>query len=401
MFLKINSRTVTILISVLLFHLSYIKVEFTNKTIIQVLIILCLLLYLLFNISTLLDREYLGINFFIVLFGLSMTYSMFGNEDMIYNIGSVWKIISVFQFVLPFLVMECIQRAGEVVPVMKTFYICGVSYCGLSIVHAFLTGAKHIGLIGTYLVGNKFNISYLFIFVLILYIYLCTIKEFPSIGAIVHFVIAAAVAAYTECSTALVGLAIIAALFLFREKTASILKKFRVMMLVLVISASILLIFSNVIYWAPIRYIIEEVLHEDMTLSGRMTGFEGVFPAILYRPIWGSGFQNNYVMSMIFTGGMADLQNGLADILLSFGIVGVLILLGILYMSLKKADKVQSNAFIMMAYMYIVLSAAEITLNLKFFVVVALIAFAWDKNLNIDNFEIIDTDKQCTEDDNL
>ena len=76
---------------------------------------------------------------------------------------------------------------------------------------------------------------------------------------------------------------------------------------------------------------------------------------------------------------MLDLQNGVADLLLSFGIVGIILVTLIIVFALKKGANIYMTGVLALTFTYMVLSSVEITLNQKFFSILALSAFAFPK----------------------
>ena len=256
---------------------------------------------------------------------------------------------------------------------MKSFLAAAFFYAIVTDVHALLTGAKYGGLIGNYLVGNKFNICYLHYYMLAFFLFIWDEHKFKDrVLIIVMYLLSIFIAIYSECSTVLLGLLAFFVMYIFRSKIFPILQKPTLAIILILVSNVVLIVFPAVLSIGPIQYIIENVLHEDISLTGRMRGYARMLGALIYNPVWGVGYYNKYLISRFFTN-MDDLQNGLADVALGFGIVGVVFLVLVIYFSFINGAGKKSLGFVFIVYMFILISSVEITLNLKVVVLLALI----------------------------
>ena len=71
--------------------------------------------------------------------------------------------------------------------------------------------------------------------------------------------------------------------------------------------------------------IIENILNETTDLTGRVNIYAKTAMIMNANPLYGVGIDNNYEVSMRLTHA-ADVQNGILDIILSYGWIGVIIL---------------------------------------------------------------------------
>ncbi|MBE5905182.1 MAG: hypothetical protein E7277_00110 [Lachnospiraceae bacterium] len=370
----------TMAIAVLLFHLSIVKINeayFRNYPRMQLGIVIVLTAYLLLHLRCLFLKKNILFNIVVLMFGMGMFITIYRNMRVFPN-SFRSGMLTIFQYMMVLLVMECLHESGNIVAVVKTFYYCALFYCVLADFHAVLTGAKYIGVIGTYLVGNKFSIAYLHIYTLCFFYFLWQRKGRSYLLLIAHYAVAVLICIYSQCTTGLLGCAILLIAHVVRPLGAKLIKKVPVAYGLLLLATFVLLIFSEIVKWKPIRFVIEEVLNEDITLTGRMGGFVNIHRPLLLDPIWGVSPLNNYIISRRYVG-MDDLQNGMADMMLSYGLVGVSLLLILIALCMRKGNVKQGYGFYAMMYMFIALAAVEVTLNLKFVVVLSLVAFAWDK----------------------
>ena len=122
----------------------------------------------------------------------------------------------------------------------------------------------------------------------------------------------------------------------------------------------------------PVQYVIINVLHEDLTLTGRMNIYNEISNILLEHKWLGYGYGKSYdiIMSRI---GYADSQNALMECIINYGIVGTGVLLLIFYFSIKLSNG-NERKFYIMIYLYamVVMGVVEITINLLFMFAVSM-----------------------------
>ena len=84
--------------------------------------------------------------------------------------------------------------------------------------------------------------------------------------------------------------------------------------------------------------IIENILNETTDLTGRVNIYAKTAMIMNANPLYGVGIDNNYEVSMRLTHA-ADVQNGILDIILSYGWIGVIILFVFLMYVIKQSQK--------------------------------------------------------------
>ena len=83
---------------------------------------------------------------------------------------------------------------------------------------------------------------------------------------------------------------------------------------------------------------------------------------LMMNPWFGFGAENNYAMSHTVAMGM-NTQNGLADIIVSYGVVGACLILLLMVVSLLKRKEDYSRSYMALMYTFIIVSMVEITLG--------------------------------------
>lgn len=131
-----------------------------------------------------------------------------------------------------------------------------------------------------------------------------------------------------------------------------------------------------------VQYLIEDILHEDLTLTGRTVIYAKMLDLIEEQPWFGYGngtasFFTWYYMSMPNT------QNGLLNDYIDWGMVGVSFFVFLFYFVVKYigCNISHKNPFLCLLYTYIVLSSIEITLGLSFLAILPLSLFSDRKNV--------------------
>ena len=115
------------------------------------------------------------------------------------------------------------------------------------------------------------------------------------------------------------------------------------------------------------QYILVNILKEDITLTGRVQIFASIQQAFTLSPWIGLGYGNSMVVSHYFTGALNS-QNGLIDLFIQVGFLGVFTFIALLY---NVSKKIASNTELryplaVLIYTAIVISMAEIPFKFIF-----------------------------------
>lgn len=138
------------------------------------------------------------------------------------------------------------------------------------------------------------------------------------------------------------------------------------------IIGSMMLIFSiNMIVSSSfVKNLIINILHEDMTLTGRTQLYSMLYPLLMKAGAFGSGF-GSYVTTQLGYHKWYNAQNGLAEIILTYGFAGGVTFLGFVFNSAlynKKYIK-PINAAILV---FIIIAVVEIPFNLRFIFLISI-----------------------------
>lgn len=373
-----KSTLTTVIAAIMLYHISFISIGstyFPRYLTFVLFSILCVSGYVFVNFRILLRKKYRWITLTTLLLGALMFYSSYLNRGR-WSWSFATPFVNIMKYMLPVLFFMCIDGKKKVNEVVKTIYLCTLFYCVFTDIHGLLVGAKQAGSIGVYLIGNKFSLTFVHMYLVAFYWYFYARKRDLKHRTLlfVQWAYALAISVYVECSSSAVACVIMGVLLLYEEKMRERLSKRWVPFVTLAVSDLILLVNSSIITYKPVAYFIENILGKDLSLTGRLRGYAALTEALRVSPLFGVGQENNYGISSMFTG-MADLQNGMADLLLSFGIIGTSVFMMLMYQCLKRKSTYETYAMLIMIYIFILLSSIEITLNVRMVTMLAMYAF--------------------------
>lgn len=360
------------IMAILLYHIVLVNLYYINNyEQVTYVLMIGLLFLLLLKTPHFFRLEYRKINIFLLIFISGIIVSSIYNQVNVQRgLLQGLKLFEIFFF------FEYVHQTNNEKGVIKIFLILTTIYLIINDILIFCMPTLYSAFGNNYFLGNKFQVSYTHIILLALYMYYMEITK-SNKKYIKYFLIVstAIISIYTKCTTVLVGLLIFLLLCHFQKNRKV---SARWIIILLIVSCSILVLFSNIIKIKPIEYIIVNILHEDPTLTGRTIIYENVFDAIESHWLLGYGYGNSYeVMSTQVHS--PNTQNALLEYWLTTGIIGMLFLIVFIYQILKNYSKRNNNALIACICMFCILGSVEITIGNYFFVLMAII------NIGISN----------------
>ena len=347
-------------------NISSVHIPFYEK--IRLIFAILLSIFMLVNIKIFIKREYCKINILLIIITCGTIYSTILNKNL--DTSSLYNtIMYLFKGILIFFVLEYISFIRKTKLCMKILYVATMSFSILSDVLMFIIPSKFsvtdISGIGnefnSYLLGNKFNVVYFHIFATVFFICLCEQKLLKKkLLLFLHMLI-----------LFLLGLYISKDFLIIRLKNC-------VSAIISIVFFDCMLLVNATILQIPtIANFIENVLKESSDLTGRLQIYKLTENALKDSMWWGYGIDNNYAISQKFVHA-ANLQNGILDYMISFGIIGMILFLALIIITLKKG-KESKNSLWMLLYIFIIISSVEVTFRSNFMCILALIAFSSDR----------------------
>ena len=221
-----------------------------------------------------------------------------------------------------------------------------------------------------YIVRDKFYVCYYNLFLCVLfYLGHPKLRHASKLVFLFLCLMMFAVSMHTKCSTMVIGTVIFGTLtILFSNRWKSHLYNMKVLFIVLFLCDIFFFFFIYRLLQIPsVQDFLVNVLHEDITLTGRVFIYAEIQKVLIDSPYFGYGFGNSFIITEYFINA-PNVQNGLGDLFLQVGIVGCLCFLCILYLLFKPIEKQNYNVFPVVAFIYtmLVVSMVEIPFNNRF-----------------------------------
>lgn len=372
---------------ILLFHASFINLPYVNGyglykyTLLLIVGGFLLIQYRIFKI-----HEYKKINKWLFLYLSMVLVSSYINKNSVQErkvfLVAIIFVVTVLEIYYLFEYFIILNRTQELINAL--FYLL-FFYCLLTDLVMLLFPTLYIEKGNYYLIGNKFEVSYLHIQLLIIYLQRkkCTRRRMKVGKSDLIFWIMVAISFWAtinvQCTTGMVGVILLIFFYYCMAQKEKTFKNPAVFLLILLISVSVLMLFSGIVQFEPIRYLVEDVFHRDITLTGRLIIYEQISKVFSGHLLFGYGMGSSFeiVMKMISA---PNTQNGVLEIILQQGVISF-ILWGIVVWKVFQYiyRKREINYALIMLYIYIIFASIEITLDISFLIWLAL-ALVFEKD---------------------
>ena len=212
-----------------------------------------------------------------------------------------------------------------------------------------------------YYLGTKFSSSFLFLFSVLLYYTYQKKNGLLNKIRMIILIIGSMIFDYTVgCMSALIVSVIMLMLFVFSSRCMDKVLGNQIVLLVAIVIAGTFPFWSNLaLNNQVIQYLILNVFHKNLSLTGRIKIYECIPEIVKARPFTGYGYGTKIVERTV---GYGNIQNGLLSILIQYGIMVTIlfVIICIHYLKNLKNDNKKGNAFLYMAYGLIAISAIEV-----------------------------------------
>lgn len=373
----------SILCFILFFHVAFINLYYINGyRFLQYILMLVVGAFLLSHLKIFRYSKLKKINKIIFLYIIMVLVSSFLNRNLeierqVFYVAIVFSVVVIEAFfLLQYFIIK--RQTKELINIL--FYLL-LFYCLLTDIIIILFPKLHIINDMYYFTGNKFEVSYLHIQLLIIYLQREKRKlnflKFNKKDFIftVLVILSFTICFIVKCTTGMIGVfLLIYFYYYFSYFKAQKLKKPEIFIGILFISSTILLLFSNIIEIGPIRYLVEDVFHKDITLTGRLNIYQKIDSLFSkFHIIFGYGMGSSFEVAMKMIGA-PNTQNGVLEIILQQGIISLSLLIILIWQVLKYSCQNKSiNYALIMLYIYILFTSVEITLDISFLIWLALL----------------------------
>lgn len=371
----------------IIYHIIFVTFSYVDNYNVIVLALEILMLFLLcLKIKVIINKKFAKINIlliafiFIIFIGAIRSGSTF-MRGIIFGI----KVLEIFIF------CEYAYQKNKIDSVIKTFFYLTLFY--VIITDILLISVPSLFMrYNNYFVGNKFYVSYLHI--LLFTFYMCLPKKNKRF-TIILYAYSIIISIIVNCNTALIGTILIALLYLLKDRFNLV--NPALIIIVILVSSSILFMFRGILNYKPIQFFIVEILNEDLTLTGRLEIYDNDLEIISKKLFLGYGYGNSHDV-MYDAIKAPNTQNGLLECVLNFGVLGTFILLLIIYNVFKNYDKNKNKIpLIIYIYAFSILGMVEVTINITYIAVIALInnGLIKEKGEDCGNIENKEYNKKC------
>lgn len=359
----------TVFVLILLYHIAFVKFPYIeNNNMIKYILTVLVGISLLNNVKKIkksIDKKMI---LFIIIYILIVIISGVLNRGKmeITNvlIGSVMYVAIVIEF---FCCFSLIKRENMFNLIIITFFYVSLIYLVLTDLLILLKPGLFMKKGEYYLIGNKFNVVYLHLQMIIFYLLKNKSKRGINITVVLLSFITCFISIKVECMTGIVGLIIMMILYNISPK---VITKGHIALVILIASCSFSFIYEYVLNINVVQQFIIGILHRSLTLTGRITIYENI-PKVLENNLWfGYGYGTSYEIWMQKYN-YPNSQNGLIDLIVEQGLIASIIIVTIIVTIINKVknSKIQiinqCYPIVMMIYIFFILSSFEITLGLS------------------------------------
>ncbi|MDW2799765.1 hypothetical protein RZO55_19505 [Clostridium boliviensis] len=264
---------------------------------------------------------------------------------------------------------------------IKCMYRMNSIYCILTVVSVALVGVENNSNDAAYLFGNKFISAYLFILLIALYGASHEMrKKINGVILSVIFIFSILFSLYIGCSTAVVTLVVLFAVYLLPDKMKQQLINGKYVIIALILSALIVMWIKEVLKINFVHRIVFDYFGKSYTVMGRLEIYSKYLVNVILDSFWvGHGYSNTIMKDL--TGVYANAQNGLLDMFISFGFLGVIALIFTVYYCYKQGWK-GNKTFYLSLVVYGMIIAAIFEIALNWFFLLGLCLIRWNCSTN-------------------
>ena len=388
------------ILCLLLFHTTFVYLDDGSGIgrVIQATCLGVLMIMMMIKHQLKLHPQYKKINTYVIAYCMALVLISYVNKDVdidalnrlklgssttdlrlsSYTLGIMMS-LSVFT---SFALIEHFATKGKIHILLMVFYRTLLFYLLISDIQMLLIGES--GNEG-YLVGNKFALSYMHILCYVFYERISQERKMCIWMKWFLIILSFTVSILTECTTALLGMLIVVLLLSSKSRIRTFVFKLKTYLIILFSGVFFIFFYSYILDIPLVQNIIVNVLHEDPTLTGR-TGIYDLMATFMFtRPIWGLGIGNSHrVLSYLF--GIANAQNGLMNLFVEEGLVGVILYFSLFFCifkyTIKHAPYNYSYPILTYILVFFFLGLVEITIDNKLLIIMSFLLAVNNTNHN-------------------
>lgn len=365
------------MLSVLLFA-ELITINYFSSqtyTLLQYLMAIPILIYCIKNIHILFNTHISIVMFLcILILGISIVVSSYINDVTAYNLRNAIYFAVLLCVMDMFVTIVGYKKKLDLLLNAGKIYLLFILIANDLLM--FVLPDKFYNIagreIGTCLIGNKFVVAYAHMTLLFLLVILYKGEKYAMYRITIYGIITMLICLYVDCMTAVLGTAIFLILYFLPKHIKPLLSSPIVFSAAFFGGAFLLILFDKVLSFGPIQFLIVDVLHRDLTLTGRMEIYYFIFKLLATHKWFGYGYGTNIVETTSIW--YANAQNAFWDFAICYGFIALALLFLFLVIVICKCNKVQSlfgmskytYVCTCMLYIYIFMGIGEIVYNKLF-----------------------------------
>lgn len=367
------------IVLILLYFTQFVWIAYLRSySIFRYACILVIAIYLFPKFKSFFQYKYRAINMIMIVLSLITIIGSYVNEDLITTRNSFLASLSYFVTLLEtFFFFEYTAEKGEIQKAVNIFYRLTLIVATVTDILILWIGDMD----NVYLVGSKFQVAYLHLFLIALFWAKAKMnEENPSryrIIALLYFALAIIVSLLVDCNTGLIGTIVFLVLYLLAKRRKAWLYSPITYALVFLLSFLFVFLYEFILSNVYVQDFVINVLHRSLTLTGR-TDIYPLLLSVMRKRIWfGYGYGTTYDISVRYFG-YADTQNALSEWIIQIGVIGVAFIFLLLFNIFKKAKKENLSSrwnYSLILYIYVltILGTVEISFGRLMFGVLALL----------------------------
>lgn len=342
------------------FQVAFIKFPYiSNYNIVRYIIISCIGLFIILGLKE--NKDIIDNKFKILLliYSIFVIFSGISNnkEHEVTNtaISSIMYIMLLWEL---FAVMPMIKKKVSDKFIFKSFFIIATFYVMITDFFLIFFPRLFMDKGEYYFIGNKFSVIYTHFNWLVFYLLLrkkdkCNFYiDFKIIMMILLIIF---ISFKIECMTGIVG---IISFIILAVLPSKIIDNRNVGIIILIVCGFFPIFYQYILNFSSVRYFITEVLHRDLTLTGRITIYKNIFNILDGHVLWGYGYGSSYEVWFNALH-YPNSQNGLIDMVVETGLLSTITFIFMVRSIFKENNKIIK----LIICMFFILSTFEITLG--------------------------------------
>ncbi|MCR4792405.1 MAG: hypothetical protein K5871_06625 [Lachnospiraceae bacterium] len=252
----------------------------------------------------------------------------------------------------------------------KRLKVLGEIYVKLSIILLIVTDVTILMGVtfgGNYLIGNKFGVAYHHIRTLLIFLIYVKEWDFRNKVTLVLMLIATyLINTRTDCATGIIGTLFVLFLLLLFTRQINIVLHPICQVPILYACTMFPIWYKPMMDMKVIRFIIEDILHRKMNLTGRTRIYSRIPEIFGDHILWGDGINTN--VEICGRWGFSNIQNGMLKVMMESGLIAaimVFILYFLIFHRAKHHDGRIERALSSYLLLMTVLSTVEITISVS------------------------------------